>query len=88
MIANAGIGKLSPLIESEFGLLCLRSVANRVLAATAEDMNMHLSVNLLGVFFCLKHAAKQMIAQGRGGRLLGTHIANLLLPTQLMKMNT
>jgi len=53
MVANAGIGKAQPFVET-----------------TAENMNQHLSVNVLGVFFCLKHAAKQMIAQGRGGRLL------------------
>lgn len=29
-------------------------------------------VNAKGVFLCLKHAAKQMVEQGRGGRLVLT----------------
>lgn len=30
-----------------------------------------LGVNLRGVFLCFKHAGKQMLEQGRGGRLIG-----------------
>lgn len=30
-----------------------------------------MSVNVRGVFLCYKHAAAQMIAQGRGGRIVG-----------------
>ncbi|KAF9002954.1 NAD(P)-binding protein [Cyathus striatus] len=30
-----------------------------------------LSINLRGVFLCFKHAGKQMVAQERGGRLIG-----------------
>jgi NAD(P)-dependent dehydrogenase (short-subunit alcohol dehydrogenase family) len=30
-----------------------------------------ISVNLGGVFLCYKHAAKQMLKQGRGGRIVG-----------------
>jgi NAD(P)-dependent dehydrogenase (short-subunit alcohol dehydrogenase family) len=29
------------------------------------------SVNVRGTFLCYKYAAKQMIAQGRGGRIMG-----------------
>jgi len=36
-----------------------------------EQWDRVLAVNLRGVFLCYKHAAKQMIAQGRGGRLIG-----------------
>ena len=40
-------------------------------AATAEDMERVLGVNFKGTFFCFKHAAKQLIKQGKGGRLVG-----------------
>lgn len=29
------------------------------------------SVNVKGTIFCYQHAAKQMIKQGRGGRIIG-----------------
>ncbi|KAK7692419.1 hypothetical protein QCA50_004044 [Cerrena zonata] len=38
---------------------------------TAEDFHRVLNVNLLGVVFCYQYAAKQMIKQGRGGRIIG-----------------
>lgn len=39
--------------------------------ATQEDLHRILSVNVDGVFFCYKHAALQMIKQGKGGRIVG-----------------
>ncbi|KDR66235.1 hypothetical protein GALMADRAFT_131069 [Galerina marginata CBS 339.88] len=41
------------------------------LETTREDLAKLLSVNVEGVFFCYKHAALQMIKQGRGGRIIG-----------------
>jgi len=38
---------------------------------TQEDLRRILSVNVDGVFFCYKHAASQMIKQGKGGRIVG-----------------
>jgi len=38
---------------------------------TTEDLNFMLRVNSVGVFNCYKFAAIQMIAQGRGGRIIG-----------------
>jgi predicted dehydrogenase len=32
-------------------------------------------VNARSTFLCYKHAAKQMIAQGRGGRIIGAKIS-------------
>jgi len=32
-----------------------------------------MAVNARGTMLCYKHAAKQMIAQGRGGRIIGTY---------------
>ncbi|KAK7453996.1 hypothetical protein VKT23_011507 [Stygiomarasmius scandens] len=38
---------------------------------TVEDWDKIFSINARGVFLCYQHAAKQMIKQGRGGRLIG-----------------
>jgi NAD(P)-dependent dehydrogenase (short-subunit alcohol dehydrogenase family) len=39
--------------------------------ATAEDLDRVAGVNLRGTFLCYKYAGLQMIAQGRGGRIIG-----------------
>ncbi len=31
-----------------------------------------MAINARGTMLCYKHAGKQMIAQGRGGRIIGT----------------
>ena len=41
-----------------------------VLDTTPEQYDMVLDVNLRGVFFATQYAAKQMIAQGGGGRII------------------
>jgi len=76
MVANAGISMMKSLLDSasapDFSpsrLLSLNS--NLTLSATAEDLDRILSVNLRGTFLCYKYAGKQMIAQGRGGRIIG-----------------
>ena len=38
--------------------------------ATVEDLDYTLAVNTRGVFLCYKYAAKQMVAQGGGGKLI------------------
>jgi NAD(P)-dependent dehydrogenase (short-subunit alcohol dehydrogenase family) len=35
-----------------------------------------MAVNARSTFLCYKHAAKQMIAQGRGGRIIGAKISH------------
>ena len=40
-------------------------------SVTVEDIDRVIGVNLRGVILCYKHAARQMIKQGRGGRILG-----------------
>jgi meso-butanediol dehydrogenase/(S,S)-butanediol dehydrogenase/diacetyl reductase len=47
------------------------AVTAPLLETTAEDLRRTLDVNVLGVFHCYRAAARQMIAQGRGGRLIG-----------------
>jgi len=38
---------------------------------TAKDWDHQFAVNVRGTFLCFKYAAKQMLVQGRGGRILG-----------------
>lgn len=41
-----------------------------VLEMTPEEWDKTLNINLRGNFFCTQHAARQMIAQGTGGRII------------------
>jgi NAD(P)-dependent dehydrogenase (short-subunit alcohol dehydrogenase family) len=63
MIANASIIRF---VES-----ALPDLQIYVRQATAEDWDRKFSVNVKGTFFCYKHAGLQMVAQGRGGRIIG-----------------
>jgi NAD(P)-dependent dehydrogenase (short-subunit alcohol dehydrogenase family) len=45
------------------------------LKVSLERWEKVMSVNLGGVFLCYKHAAKQMLKQGRGGRIIGASSA-------------
>lgn len=40
-------------------------------SATEEDWDTMFRVNAKGTFLCYKYAGIQMIAQGRGGRIIG-----------------
>ncbi|THH05222.1 hypothetical protein EW146_g4639 [Bondarzewia mesenterica] len=42
-----------------------------LVTTSAEQWDETQGVNLRGVFLCFKHAAKQMLEQGRGGRIIG-----------------
>ncbi|KAF8989820.1 NAD-binding protein [Cyathus striatus] len=42
-----------------------------MVSTPVEQWDHILGVNLRGVFLCFKHAGKQMLEQGRGGRLIG-----------------
>ncbi|KAL0950345.1 hypothetical protein HGRIS_010313 [Hohenbuehelia grisea] len=45
--------------------------ATPVLEANAMDWDKIFDVNGRGTFLCYKYAAKQMVAQGQGGRIIG-----------------
>ncbi|KAJ7613671.1 hypothetical protein DFH06DRAFT_1344621 [Mycena polygramma] len=55
MVANAGI--------------CPARVS--LLDIEPEEWDRTFAINVRGTFLCYKHAAKQMILQGRGGRIIG-----------------
>ncbi|KZP23999.1 NAD-binding protein [Athelia psychrophila] len=55
MVANAGICHSTGLVVD----------------TTVENWDSHFDINVKGVFFCYKHAGIQMVAQGRGGRIIG-----------------
>lgn len=44
--------------------------------ATVDDFDRLMATNARSVFLCYKHAGKQMIAQGRGGRIIGAKISH------------
>jgi meso-butanediol dehydrogenase / (S,S)-butanediol dehydrogenase / diacetyl reductase len=47
------------------------AVTAALLDTTAEQWQLTMDVNARGVFHCYQSAARQMITQGRGGRLIG-----------------
>jgi meso-butanediol dehydrogenase / (S,S)-butanediol dehydrogenase / diacetyl reductase len=47
------------------------AVTAPLLETTAEQWQLSMEVNVKGVLHCYQSAARQMIAQGRGGRLIG-----------------
>ncbi|KAG9090827.1 hypothetical protein FS749_000258 [Ceratobasidium sp. UAMH 11750] len=44
---------------------------NSIMDTTVSEWNLNMNVNALGALFCYRSAARQMIKQGRGGRLIG-----------------
>jgi len=44
---------------------------NSIMDTTISEWNLNMSVNGLGTLLCYRSAARQMIKQGRGGRLIG-----------------
>jgi len=62
----AKLGSLDVMVANA-GIALLKPTAE----TTLLDFERVLSVNTKGVFLCYKHAALQMIKQGRGGRIVG-----------------
>ncbi|KAF8525070.1 NAD-binding protein [Hysterangium stoloniferum] len=59
MVANAGIG----------------SPVTRLVNTSLEQFTNYMAVNLTGVFLCYRAAARQMLKQGLGGRIIGASSA-------------
>jgi len=60
------LGGLDVMVANA-GISMMRSIVD----TPVEDFDRILAVNVRGTFNCYKHAAKQMISQGRGGRIIG-----------------
>ncbi len=74
MVANAGIIAYESFQNSKSGrLLPPRQSTKSVTKVTVESFDRVMAVNVRGTMLCYKHAGKQMIAQGRGGRIIGAH---------------
>ena len=55
------------------------SAVGTVVQATAAEMDRVYKVNVRGVFFCLKHGVKKMLADGKGGAIVNlASIASLI----------
>ncbi|CEL61620.1 Diacetyl reductase [(S)-acetoin forming] OS=Staphylococcus epidermidis (strain ATCC 12228) GN=butA PE=3 SV=1 [Rhizoctonia solani AG-1 IB] len=81
MVGNVSIEKdVDALVEravSEFGGLDVMianagvCTVNSLMDTSLDEWNLNMNVNALGVLYCYRSAARQMIKQGRGGRLIG-----------------
>jgi len=60
------LGSLDVMVANA-GIISSESILN----TTVEDFDLVMAINVRGTMLCYKHAAKQMIAQGRGGRIIG-----------------
>jgi len=54
-----------------------------VLESGREDFEKTIHVNLMGSFFCAREAAKQMIAQGKGGKIINITSIDALHPSSV-----
>ena len=82
MVANAGTVAFGPLVDSKLVMIVDFCVAiDRLsLLAIVDDWDRIMRVNVRGVMLCYKHAAIQMIKQGRGGRIIGEFLRSVHMP--------
>lgn len=75
MVANAGIVKLGPLLDSTLFSYCLNLVRGLVLltlprVVPSSDLDKHYAVNIKGMFHSYRAAARVMVPAGYG-RIIG-----------------
>ncbi|KAJ3573806.1 hypothetical protein NP233_g2191 [Leucocoprinus birnbaumii] len=74
MVANAGICIPKPFLECDTRHLSTSSpwlTSEMFTSATLDEWEAMFNVNGKGVYLCYKYAGKQMIKQGKGGRIIG-----------------
>lgn len=70
MIANAGIAQVKPLLDlTEHDFKHMFDVNGKLSCILRKVLYLTITVN--GVFNCYSNAARQMISQGTGGKLIG-----------------
>jgi NAD(P)-dependent dehydrogenase (short-subunit alcohol dehydrogenase family) len=72
MIANAGIYTEGLLTDGMLTTSIFRLQISQSKQVAVADWDRTMRVNARGAFLCYKYAAIQMIAQGRGGIIIGT----------------
>ncbi|KAF9238267.1 hypothetical protein BU15DRAFT_75421 [Melanogaster broomeanus] len=70
-IVHGTAAKLGPQMVANAGICRLGTMAETSL----QQFEDFFAVNVRGVFLCYKYAAQYMVAQGRGGRILGASSA-------------
>ncbi|KAI9434587.1 NAD-P-binding protein [Lactarius indigo] len=75
------LGSLDVMVANA-GIIAYESFQN----ITVDSFNRVMAVNVRGTMLCYKHAGKQMVAQGRGGRIIGASSsrgkqASMILPS-------
>ena len=75
MVVNAGIGRIETILDCN-GLSPPTPplIAAESFDTSTEDWDKLFAVIAKGTFLCYKHAAQQMIKQGRGGRIIGASL--------------
>ena len=71
MVANAGIAVVYPLVESMFSSVYVEPNSSNIAIVNTDEFDRLMGVNVRGIMLCYKYAARQMIKQGRGGRIVG-----------------
>jgi len=72
MVANAGIIRPARSdVCNNLSYLSPYENSSKSTVGTVDDWDQTMSVNARGVYLCYKYAAEAMIAQGRGGRIIG-----------------
>ncbi|KAJ3718108.1 hypothetical protein DFJ43DRAFT_779356 [Lentinula guzmanii] len=71
MVANAGVCPCGPLNDGKKIYLRITHGLRDFLSVTLDEWERAFAINVRGTFLCYKYASLQMIAQGKGGRLIG-----------------
>jgi NAD(P)-dependent dehydrogenase (short-subunit alcohol dehydrogenase family) len=83
MVANAAIVIYQSFLDSELWNLC-QQPSTESSTATVDNFDRQMAVNARSTMLCYKHAANQMIAQGRGGRIIGAQISSYPSPRHVL----
>ncbi|KAJ4001212.1 hypothetical protein F5050DRAFT_94380 [Lentinula boryana] len=71
MVANAGVCPCGPLNDGKKTYLRITYGLRDFISVTLDEWERAFAINVRGTFLCYKYASLQMIARGKGGRLIG-----------------